>query len=503
MMGDGGSIFSARWVLVDAFHSRKDCAIHVRDGKIGEIAPLQDLTQRFPAAKVHIGKNVAILPGFVNAHHHCFGVNLVNQSISDDLLEPWIFATAGAAAISTKTSTEYAALRLLKNGVTALVDACTAGETAILAETKIREKLEIYTGLGMSCAVAPGERWQNRIVHPSGQDHAFLADLPEPLRDKLEQQHLARARVNPAEYLDLILRLSEEYAQAETSDVWFGPTAPHWTSPQLLKEIVRALRERGLRMQTHAEESLLQHLTAGRPGYKNTVVELADIGLLGENLSLAHMVWADEYDLREVAEMGAHVVCNPSSNLRLRSGIAPAWKMKRLGINLALGMDGTSLAGDDDMFAEMRLARNLYWPADPLGPGLTAQDVFDMATMGGARLMGMDQCIGSLHAGKRANFIVVSLDRLQGPWLAESVDPVELLVSSAKTADIQSVYVGGSLTVSQGKVCNRNEHDVLENINEEMQRAADQRLSTQDYAIVRSALLRWYDNWLTHSAQLR
>ncbi len=503
MMGDGGSIFSARWVLVDAFHSRRDCAIYVRDGKIGEIAPLQDLTSRFPAAQIHIGENVAILPGFVNAHHHCFGVNLVNQGISDDLLEPWIIATAGAADISSKISTEYAALRLLKNGVTAVVDACTGGETAALAEEKIRDKIAIYTGLGISCAIAPGERWQNRIVHQSGQDQTVLAQLPEHLRERLERQHISRARLNPAEYLDLVLRLAEEYASAETSDVWFGPTAPHWASPQLLKEIACAVRERGLRMQTHAEESLLQHLTAGRPDFLNPVAELAKIGLLNENLSLAHMVWADDNVLEYVAGMGAHVVCNPSSNLRLRSGIARAWKMKRFGINLALGMDGTSLADDDDMFAEMRLARNLYWSADPIEPHLTAQDVFDMATMGGARLMGMDQCIGSLNAGKRANFSIVSLDRIQGPWLTESVDPIELLVSSAKTSDIESVYVGGSLAVSQGKVCNKDEQNVLQNINEEMQRAADQRLSAEDYAIVKSTLLRWYDNWLTQSAQHR
>ncbi|WP_027255934.1 amidohydrolase family protein [Leisingera aquimarina] len=499
-MGDTGDIFSACWVIVDTFDSRKDCAIYVRDGRVRGIAPLQDLTSRFPEARVHVGENVAILPGFVNAHHHCFGVNLVNQGISDDLLEPWILATAGAAAISSKTSTEYAALRLLKNGVTAVVDACTPGATAALAEVKIREKIDVYNRLGMSCAIAPGERWQNRLVHPAGQDTDFLASLPQDLREKLEHQHLSRVRMDPATYLGLVVRLAEENATTENADVWFGPVAPHWTGHELLRDIGFAVQHKGLRMQTHAAESLLQHLSAGRPEFQSPVAELAQAGLLNKKLSLAHMVWADDNDLQQVAEMGAHIVCNPSSNLRLRSGIARAPQMMRLGINLALGMDGTSLAGDEDMFAEMRLARNLYWSADPAERDLCAQDVFDMATMGGARQMGMDHNIGSLTEGKRADFMIVSLENLQGPWLSDRADPIELLVSSAKSSDILSVYTSGSLAVYHGKICNRDEQSVFRDIADNMQHAADQRLRAEDYAIVRSALLRWYDDWLTEHA---
>lgn len=497
MMHDGGHIFSARWVIADAFQCHKDAAIFVRNGRIGDVAPVQDLTARFPEAQVVPGGNTAILPGFVNAHHHCFGVNLLNQGVGDDVLEPWMLATAGTAAISSKISTEYAALRLLKNGVTAVVEACTAGETVALAEAKIREKIGVYNELGMSCAIAPGERWQNHLVHPSGQDQGFLKLLPEHLRKRLKRQHITRTRLKPAEYLDLITRLADENAPVETADVWFGPTAAHWTGQQLLADIANRMRDKGFRAQTHAEESMLQHLSTAAPGEDSAVGQLANAGLLSDRMSLAHMVWAEERDLSRVARMGAHIVCNPSSNLRLRSGVTRAQLMKQLEINLALGMDGTSLAGDDDFFAEMRLARNLYWSADPTEPDLTARDVFDMATMGGARMMGQDHNIGSLQRGKRADFFVIDLDRIQGPWLADTVDPVALLVGSAKSADIKSVYTGGTLAVADGALCDIDEQAVLQNIAEEMQRMPDQRLNAQDYSIVRSSLLRWYDDWLT------
>jgi cytosine/adenosine deaminase-related metal-dependent hydrolase len=291
-----------------------------------------------------------------------------------------------------------------------------------------------------------------------------------------------------------------EYAASEGADVWFGPTSPHWTGQEILRDIAREVRESGQRIHTHAEESRLQHLSVTAPSFQGAIAELGKAGLLSHGLSLAHMVWADEKDLACVAEARAHIVCNPSSNLRLRSGIAPAPLMKRLGINLALGMDGTSLAGDDDMFAEMRLAQSLYWSSDPATPSLTARDVFDMATMGGARLMGMDHSIGSLSVGKRADFVILRLDRLEGPWLAPGIDPVELLVSAAKSTDIQSVFTGGQLAVSHGEAKNCDEQKILQDMTECMQRAADQRLSTSEYAAVKSALQRWYDDWLTKNA---
>jgi cytosine/adenosine deaminase-related metal-dependent hydrolase len=293
--------------------------------------------------------------------------------------------------------------------------------------------------------------------------------------------------------------MHDEFRASECADVWFGPTAPHWTGKEILRDIAVAASESGQRIHTHAEESRLQHLSATAGRSNGAIAQLCEAGLLTDSLSLAHMVWASEKDLARVAEARGHIVCNPSSNLRLRSGIAPTPLMKRMGINLALGMDGTSLAGDDDMFAEMRLAQSLYWSRDPATPSLTAKDVFDMATMGGACLMGLDHSIGSLAIGKRANFVILSLDRLEGPWLDPSIDPVELLVSSAKSTDIQRVFTGGQLAVSYSEVENCDEKKILQNITEAMQQAADQRLSASEYHTVKSALQRWYDDWLTNN----
>ncbi len=500
-MNNSGDIYSAKYLIVSAFDCREDCAFYVENGKIVDVSHLQNLVSKFPAARVHEFEDAAILPGFVNAHHHCFGVNLVNQGIQDDFLEPWIIASAGAATVSTKTLTEYAAIRLLKNGVTSLVDACTAGETEQAAENKVREKIRIYSSFGMSCAVAPGERWQNRFVHQAQQDLTFLRHLPDAISTKLERDHVTRQRLKPTEYLSLIPRLAEEYATVETANVWFGPTSPHWTGQDMLRRISRAANEHEIQVQSHAEETLLQNLVTGQPGNQKPVNALAATGLLNESLSLAHMVWADDRDLQQVAEAGAHVVCNPSSNLRLRSGTARAWKMKEFGINLGLGLDGTSLSGDDDMFAEMRLARNLYWPKDPRQTSLTSRDVLNMATLGGARLMGSDRRNGSLDPGKRADFILLNLERLRSPWISEITDPIELIVGSAKSSDIISVYVNGSKAVSLGSFCLGDEAEVLHRISEETEHSINRKLSEEEYSTVRSALLRWYDDQLTQGVQ--
>jgi 5-methylthioadenosine/S-adenosylhomocysteine deaminase len=170
---------------------------------------------------------------------------------------------------------------------------------------------------------------------------------------------------------------------------------------------------------------------------------LADTGLATPQLCTAHCVWVTAAEQALLAERDVKVLHCPGSNLKLGSGIAPVVEMRRRGISVSLGADGAACNNRLDMFDEMRLAATLQ--AMRTAPGaLPARDVVWMATREGARALGLDQEIGSIEVGKRADLILVDRDR---PHLTPSVDPWSTIVYSARGTDVRMVMVDGEMLV--------------------------------------------------------
>ena len=180
--------------------------------------------------------------------------------------------------------------------------------------------------------------------------------------------------------------------------------------------------------------------------------------LLDAKLVAAHCVHVDEGEMRTLKNAGAGVVHNPSSNLKLASGIAPVMKMLETGLNVGLGTDGPASNNDLDMFEEMRLAAFLAKGTTGDPTVAPAAAVLEMATRGGARALGLEDQIGSLEAGKRADLIVVDLS---APRLHPLYDPVSHLVYAAKGADVRHVVVEGRVVMRDRKVTTLDEPAVL------------------------------------------
>jgi cytosine/adenosine deaminase-related metal-dependent hydrolase len=374
-----------------------------------------------------------------------------------------------------------------------VVDMCAAGPDRAHAETRLRAKAQAYRQAGLRAVIAPGERWQNRIVHGAGEEAAFLATLPPPLRARLQQAEAARQRLTPADYLDLLGDLIGE--NDGHVDFWFGPTGPQWTPDDLLTNIARHAERLDTRVQTHALESHYESIESPRIRDHSVIDHFTRLGLLNDRLSLAHAVWATDADMDQISRAGSQVSHNPGSNLRLRSGVAPAARMRAAGVTTALGMDGTTLAGDEDMFAEMRLALNLNRAPHASGPSLDARDVLEMATIAGAQLLGRAEELGRLHPGFLADAVVLDLSRLLNPWTDLAADPVDLIIGRARAGDVRDVLVGGRPVLRNGAPAGIDADALTTDLHAALDANPPDPDTRALQANLRPWLMDWYARW--------
>jgi cytosine/adenosine deaminase-related metal-dependent hydrolase len=219
-------------------------------------------------------------------------------------------------------------------------------------------------------------------------------------------------------------------------------------SRELLEAVAAISAREGTLVHTHASESRGEvDIVRARTGLDN-VPYLAATGLLSPRLCAAHCVWVDEPAQALLAERDVKVLHCPGSNLKLGSGLAPVAELRRRGVVVSLGADGAACNNRLDMFAEMRLAALLQ--SARLGPGaLPARDVVWMATRAGARTLGLQDEIGSIEPGKRADLIVVGR---RGPHQLPPHDPYATLVYATSAADVRMTVVDGEVLVDDGQL---------------------------------------------------
>jgi 5-methylthioadenosine/S-adenosylhomocysteine deaminase len=229
----------------------------------------------------------------------------------------------------------------------------------------------------------------------------------------------------------------------------FAPRFAVSSSRALLEAVADLSSRHRAIVHTHASEQRDEVEAVRRlSGGLGNIEYLADTGLASHRLCAAHCVWVDEREQALLAEHHVNVLHCPGSNLKLGSGIAPVTEMRTRGISVSLGADGAACNNRLSMFDEMRLAATLQAVRHPPGR-LTARDALWMATREGARALGMDDEIGSIERGKRADFILVGRRR---PEVAPDADPWSTLVYACTSADVQTVVVDGEVLVEHGRL---------------------------------------------------
>ena len=262
-----------------------------------------------------------------------------------------------------------------------------------------------------------------------------------------------------AEYLELVDDVAQMVHDGGHGDhvmVQYGPNGVQWCSTLLLEAIARASADTGRPVHMHLLETRYQREWADRNHPEGIVAFLDRIGLLSPRLTLAHCTWARPDELALIAKRGATIAVNTSSNLGLKSGIAPVAEMLRQGCRVAMGLDGMAFDEDDDALREMRLAYALHrgWGYDV---AMTREQLWSFAAVNGRRsVAGMPAAGvaegGRIGPGEPADLMVLRWDEVDDDAVFPDVDPLDLLLARANASHIDEVIVGGRSVVRGGKV---------------------------------------------------
>ena len=356
-----------------------------------------------------------VMPGLVNTHTHAPMV--LFRGLADDLaLEEWLtkyIFPAEARTVSpefVRAGTRLAALEMIESGTTTYADMYYF-EEEIAKETK--------------AAGLRGVLGETIIQFP-------VADAKTPA------EGLARA---------------ETFINAFRRDPLITPAvAPHaiYTNDSATLKAARALSMKyGVPTLIHMAETQTEAMTANERGSPTVVSYLDALGFLGPGVVAAHAVWVNETDMALLKAHGVGVSHNPESNMKLASGIAPVKAYLASNVAIGLGTDGAASNNDLDMFEAMRAASFLQKVATRDPTAVSAKTAVQMATMGGASVLGMEKQIGSLEPGKRADIIIVSMGATRQ---APMYDPISHLVFVTRGDDVQTTIVNGKVLMRNRKV---------------------------------------------------
>ncbi|RYL94348.1 5'-deoxyadenosine deaminase [Sporolactobacillus sp. THM7-4] len=248
----------------------------------------------------------------------------------------------------------------------------------------------------------------------------------------------------------------------------FAPRFVISCTEQLLLQVRDLAEKYRVFVHTHASENKGEIAIVERDTGMRNIIYLDHIGLTGKRLILAHCIWLNDEEKEIIRKRGVHVSHCPGSNLKLASGIADVTHMTKMGINLGLGADGAPCNNNLDMFHEMRLAALIHKPAN--GPtAMEARQIFRMATIEGARAVGMDQEIGSLEPGKKADLAILNLNQFH-TYPAFDVDPISRIVYSAASSDVETTIIDGHIVMENRKIKTLDKDRVLKDADRSIKR---------------------------------
>ena len=393
----------------------EDGAVFQRDGDIVDVGGYADLKARYQADEELGSSHHVVMPGLVNAHHHV-GMKPFQMGSRDMPLELWIGERMGEKQADRYWETLWCAMEMIESGITTVNHmnmwswgGRRPGESNSDAMLEIVDQvLRAYDDSGVRVAFSQPMRDQNYLVWG---DDAFLTALPTGLRQRAKD-FIDAATVPGEDLLNLHRRAFDEYGrnQAERVRVLICPTKVTWCSDALLLESKEFAVSHNTGIHIHLQETVYEKEYGLRTFGKTALAHLYDLGFLGPHVSIDHGVWLTNRDIDLLRETGTMLTHQPSSNLRIVTGIAPLNQLLSRGVTVALGIDEAGINDDKrTCFQEMRLALHLHKAPGIDGAYPTAAQILHLATTGGAKTTLFGDRIGSIEKGKGADLVLVDL----------------------------------------------------------------------------------------------
>ena len=399
----------------------------VEDDHISAIGSIHQTADRVINARGQV-----LIPGLIQAHVHLCQTLFRGQADDMELMDWLQKCIWPLEAAHDPESVYYSALlgigELFRGGTTAIIDMETVNHTEHAFQAIVDTGMRAISGkVMMDCG-------------PSS-----IGNLLENTESSLQQS------------VDLLEKWHG--AAGGRLQYAFTPRFAISDSEELLAKVRDLARHYNVRVHTHASETEEEvAILMSEKGLRN-IVYLDQLGLTGPNLILAHCIWVDKEEIEILRRSGTKVVHCPSSNLKLGSGIAPIPQMIEQGIQVALGADGAPCNNNLDQFIEMRIASLIQKPLH--GPtAMSSRQTFEIATLGGAAAMGLEQQIGSLEVGKKADLALVDLNNLHcAPSDYNNI--YSQLVYQAKSCDVTMTMVDGKIVFINDRLTTIDETDLL------------------------------------------
>jgi len=410
----------------------------IRDGRIAEVSEAinADVDETIDAG------GCAVLPGFVQTHIHL--CQTLFRGAADDL----------------------ALIDWLKKRVWPMEAAHTPASVRASAQLGIAELIKG----GTTCALTMETVRHTEEVLQAVEETGFRATVGKCMMDKGDEVP-PQLHENTRASIDESVALIEKWQGRANGRIrcCFAPRFAISCTHELLSEVSQLAKKHGVMIHTHASENKSECEIVESETGKRNVAYLDSLGISGAHVVLAHCVHLATEEMETLARTKTNVAHCPSSNLKLGSGLARVAEMLARKIPVSLGADGAACNNRLDMFTEMRTAALLQKLAH--GPEvLPAARVLRMATIDGARALGLEQRIGSLEVGKRADAIVVNLDRIHS---SPARDVVSALVYSAQPSDVRTAIIDGRVVMRAGELTTLNELSVIQNANREADALAE------------------------------
>ncbi len=410
----------------DEFSIIENAGIAINNGKIIAIDKVENIsTEIYKPRKIIFAANKMAIPGLVNAHTHAAMVYF--RGLADDLpLKEWLenhIWPAEAKYVNAefiRKAIRLAVAEMLKSGTTIFCDMYFLPDIA----AEVLEEMKIKAILG-----SPLLDSKTPITKSPKEGLKNTENLIKKLRG-------GSGRIMPA----------------------VAPHAPYTCSSELLKQAAEISKEYDVPFHIHLSEEEWENKKIESEKGMSSIAYLNNLGVLTEKTIAAHVNWVSTHDIEILKEAGAGVVHNPQSNMKLATGICPVPDLLKAGVKVGLGTDGATSNNDLDMFGEMQTAARLHKIARKDPTAVNAKEAIWMATKGGAKVLGLDETIGSLEANKKADIVLLDMDK---PHLVPLYDVHSQLAYSVKGSDVDTVIIDGRTVVENGDLLVCDEEKII------------------------------------------
>lgn len=419
-------LIKARWIVPVVPENRvlENCALAIHNGAIVAIVPQDEADKRFSAEQTINLTNHVVIPGLINTHGHA-AMTLLRGYADDKPLHDWLNHHIWPAENQwvseefVRDGTELAMAEMIKSGTTCFAD--------------------MYFYPDQAAQVAQQAHMRAQIAFP-------ILDFPTAWGQ------------GPEDYFAKGLALHDDFRSSHLINVGFGPHAPYTVSDEVLQKVAILAQEMDSPVHIHLHETAFEVEESLKKYGKRPSRRLMDLGVLSPLTQCVHMTQVDESDIDLLLESGAHVIHCPESNLKLASGFCPVQRLMDAGVNVAIGTDGAASNNDLNLLSELKTAALLGKAIAGDAAALDAHSALRMATINGAKALGMEDRIGSLEVGKAADITAIDLGELEAQPL---YNPVSQLIYTNSSNHVSHVWVAGRALLLSRQLQTLNERELI------------------------------------------